>query len=590
LAISALVTTEGIAKANALNASGFLITIPTFSVSAVAGAIAATRTFTSKNATFFTATVTSVAIASDTTVNYTCTIPAGSILAATAVLEIYLEDTATNTLYVVGQPEASTPIVVDPAGSTTIVMSVTMSSIASSSYNLVNTASTDLTNHESNLAMHPKTNYAATVAPTTADDGAAGYSEGSIWVDTVTNIGYVLLDKGNGAAVWGKIAPQSSGATNNFAAITAPAAANDSTQGYSIGSVWVDTLTDQSYTLVDDTAGAAVWTQTTGGGSAGSVSAAVPTSPLAGDLWHNTANDLTYIYDGSAWIDIVNAGTGNAKTNYSATIAPTATDDSGAGYSRGSVWVDAVAGVAYTMVDSTAGAAVWEQTTYAAGAAAEVAAGRTNSVKRADGTWSARVRNLPQDYALQTWADDLAIGAYDVSITVAQNGLPIGWWYIEVLRHTGDNVTNQYRYLRATPLGTTLATLPVYHCSDVLGTWSAWTPVGDNPLTWFTPTFVNSWADFAGGFDARYTKDLTTGIVYMKGLVGGGSNTIDTTIFTLPVGMRPSSNLMLNRSTAGGSGRFDINSTGVVNFAGLETHTGNATIWLSISATFKGEL
>jgi len=363
LAISALVTTEGIAKANALNASGFLITIPTFSVSAVAGAIAATRTFASKNATFFTATVTSVAIASDTTVNYTCTIPAGSILAATAVLEIYLEDTATNTLYVVGQPEASTPIVVDPAGSTTIVISVTMSSIASSSYNLVNTSSTDLTNHESNLAMHPKTNYAATVAPTTADDAAAGYSEGSIWVDTVTNIGYVLLDKGNGAAVWGKIAPQSNGATNNFAAVTTPVAANDSTQGYSIGSVWVDTVTDQSYTLVDDTAGAAVWTQTTGGGSAGSVAAAVPTTPSAGDLWHNTANDLTYIYDGSAWIDIVNAGTGKAKNNYAATTAPTATDDSGAGYSRGSVWVDAVSGVAYTMVDSTAGAAVWAQTT-----------------------------------------------------------------------------------------------------------------------------------------------------------------------------------------------------------------------------------
>jgi len=113
-----------------------------------------------------------------------------------------------------------------------------------------------------------------------------------------------------------------------------------------------------------------------------------------------------------------------------------------------------------------------------AGAAAEVAAGRTNSVKRADGTWSARVRNLPADYALQTWADDLAIGAYSVNLTVAQNGLPAGWWYIEVMRHAGDSIANQYRHLRATPLNWPLATRPVYHCSDVNSTWSAWTPVG----------------------------------------------------------------------------------------------------------------
>jgi len=225
-----------------------------------------------------------------------------------------------------------------------------------------------------------------------------------------------------------------------------------------------------------------------------------------------------------------------------------------------------------------------------AGAAAEVAAGRTNSVPRADGSWSARARYIPQDYALQTWADDLALGAYSIWLTVAQNGLPAGWWYIEVMRHTRDQVATQFRYLRAAPLDYTLAAKPVYHCSVVGGTWSAWTPVGDNPLTWYTPTFVNSWADYATGGDARYTKDLTNGVVYMKGLVKGGSNITTTNIFTLPVGMRPSTGISLSQALNGGIGRIDIQPSGGVYFIGTDTHTGNANSYLSISATFKGEL
>jgi len=114
--------------------------------------------------------------------------------------------------------------------------------------------------------------------------------------------------------------------------------------------------------------------------------------------------------------------------------------------------------------------------------------------------------------------------------------------------------------------------------------------VSEIPLTWYTPTFVNSWVDLAGGFDARYAKDSTNGIVYIKGVVKGGSNTTLSNIFTLPVGMRPSTTIMLSQVTASGSGRVDINSGGAVSFFGGVAHTGDATLWLSISATFKGEL
>ena len=49
------------------------------------------------------------------------------------------------------------------------------------------------------------------------------------------------------------------GVLNNFSATTAPGVNADSTVGYSVGSEWIDTTTDQTYQCVDNTAGAAIW-------------------------------------------------------------------------------------------------------------------------------------------------------------------------------------------------------------------------------------------------------------------------------------------------------------------------------------------
>lgn len=46
---------------------------------------------------------------------------------------------------------------------------------------------------------------------------------------------------------------------NNFNATTAPTSSNDNTQGYEVGSVWVNLTTDISYTCVDASTSAAVW-------------------------------------------------------------------------------------------------------------------------------------------------------------------------------------------------------------------------------------------------------------------------------------------------------------------------------------------
>lgn len=69
--------------------------------------------------------------------------------------------------------------------------------------------------------------------------------------------------------------------TNKFDATVDPVATDDSSANYQIGSVWVNTTTDEAFTCVDATAGAAVWTA--GGG--GLVDIVEDTSPeLGGNL------------------------------------------------------------------------------------------------------------------------------------------------------------------------------------------------------------------------------------------------------------------------------------------------------------------
>lgn len=108
------------------------------------------------------------------------------------------------------------------------------------------------------------------------------------------------------------------------------------------------------------------------------------------------------------------------------------------------------------------------------------------------------------------------------------------------------------------------------------------------PIAWSTPTFASPWADYGLGWDARYAKD-DSGTVFIKGLVKNGSNTTNTTIFTLPVGFRPLTYIMIAQVTSAGAGRVDIYPNGNVQFIGGDPHTGSATAFLAISASFKAE-
>ena len=53
--------------------------------------------------------------------------------------------------------------------------------------------------------------------------------------------------------------PASIARINNLAATTDPGATDDSSDGYEVGSIWVNTAADTAYTCVDATEGAAAW-------------------------------------------------------------------------------------------------------------------------------------------------------------------------------------------------------------------------------------------------------------------------------------------------------------------------------------------
>ena len=54
-------------------------------------------------------------------------------------------------------------------------------------------------------ANNPKHNFGATTSPTTTDDDSAGYSIGSVWVDTSGQQAYICIDATTGSAVWKQI-------------------------------------------------------------------------------------------------------------------------------------------------------------------------------------------------------------------------------------------------------------------------------------------------------------------------------------------------------------------------------------------------
>lgn len=86
-------------------------------------------------------------------------------------------------------------------------------------------------------------------------------------------------------------------ALNNFTATTAPGVGDDSADGYTVGSQWLDLTADKSYICLDSTAGAAVWKETSnaagGAGTVTSVALAAPSILTVSGSPVTTAGTLT---------------------------------------------------------------------------------------------------------------------------------------------------------------------------------------------------------------------------------------------------------------------------------------------------------
>jgi hypothetical protein len=99
-------------------------------------------------------------------------------------------------------------------------------------------------------------NLAGAVDPVVGDDSTGGYGVDSIWINTtaVPRRIFKCLNAAVGAAVWRQL-----NARNNLAAAVAPAITDDVALGYDVNSVWLDTTHNNAYVCLNPAAGAAVW-------------------------------------------------------------------------------------------------------------------------------------------------------------------------------------------------------------------------------------------------------------------------------------------------------------------------------------------
>jgi hypothetical protein len=139
---------------------------------------------------------------------------------------------------------------------------------------LLNLNAVDLTKAQSlwvRESVTPKYNNTAAVAPTVNDDKDDGYSKGSVWVDTVTKDSYVCTDDSSGAAVWKE----------------------SSAEGDVVGP---SSAIDYGMAVFDGTTGKLI--QDSGKRNyGGSATDPVSPAPADGDIYYNTVLDMWMVYD-----------------------------------------------------------------------------------------------------------------------------------------------------------------------------------------------------------------------------------------------------------------------------------------------------
>lgn len=197
--------------------------------------------------------------------------------------------------------------------------------------------------------------------------------------------------------------------TNNFAAITNPGVSNDSSQGYTPGSEWINTVTNEAFKCTANAVGAAVWElMTTGSSTPGQlVAPAASTVTGAGSaaLVKGGAGGST---SGSGGTATVSGGAGTAGNANGGDLSLTGGAKNGSGVD-GAVRL----GAAGQTVFINQGAPT-AKTTSATLTAAEVLAG---IITVAQGGGAASAQQLPAAAALDTALPTSVAGdAFDFSV------------------------------------------------------------------------------------------------------------------------------------------------------------------------------
>lgn len=105
--------------------------------------------------------------------------------------------------------------------------------------------------------------------------------------------------------------------------------------------------------------------------------------------------------------------------------------------------------------------------------------------------------------------------------------------------------------------------------------WVTYRPPRGSVDTWHAPTFQNGWTNYSSTFTTAAYTITEDGWVRLRGLVKGG--TINTAIFTLPTGYRPTATHLFTASTYPNAYcRIDVRADGQVVAA-----TGNNT-WVAL--------
>ena len=205
--------------------------------------------------------------------------------------------------------------------------------------------------------------------------GTLSHERGGLEADVSSYSGVALINSGSTSEI-----------KYNMASASDPTTSDDTGSGYIVGSRWLNTTSDHEFVCLDNTSSAAVWKSTTASSSGvtdGSTLATGLTFPNTGlhlldtgasfDLIVAPGSSLTAdrtltITTGDADRTLtINNDVTLVKNNYTATSAPTTSDDTGSGYEPGSEWVDVTNDKAYVCLDATSTAAVWTETTQSGG-------------------------------------------------------------------------------------------------------------------------------------------------------------------------------------------------------------------------------